>query len=446
MIDVPVYSDQELTPEAAEVINAVINSEFPKGTFNLYPADIRFTSGEPALVFGKLPIDAHPGTQYIHTYSIAQIMSKPNAASALVAALQQFGGTPINVYNGTPIRIYSPVSIANYDFDQPIVVDIETSGNLDMETPEDVKLLSIGFYQPGYPPMVLLASGIYPVTETLRNWLRQIKKPIFHNAKFDVRVLENQTGVRMKPYFDTMLAHHVLNQGAGQHALKPLARRYLGAPEWEKDLSKYTRGGAYYEYIPDDLLVEYNGWDVYWTYRLYEYLKPLIDADENAQSVLLLEMSASDFLLDVERRGFKVDVPYALKLEKEMSLDVTRLEHRLKTIVDPAYNPGSWQQTKTFLSNLGHYVTSTNEESLTELKAKTNDLMTITFIDTLLEYRGVKKALKTYVQGALDKADFGERVHTTFLIHGTTTGRLSSTGPNIQNIPRDKKFRSLYIG
>jgi DNA polymerase I-like protein with 3'-5' exonuclease and polymerase domains len=294
--------------------------------------------------------------------------------------------------------------------------------------------------------MVLLATQIYSLRSILEQLLKSIKKPIFHNAKFDVRVLENETSVRMKPYFDTMLAHHVLNQGAGQHALKPLARRYLGAPEWEKDLSKYTRGGAYYECIPESLLIEYNGWDVYWTYQLYEYLKPLIDADENAQSALLLEMSASDFLLDVERKGFKVDVDYARKLENDMIIDVNNLEAQLKMLVGPTYNPGSWQQTKMFLGSLGHVVTSTNEESLTELKSNTNNSVTATFIDTLLEYRGIKKALKTYVQGALSKADAEDRVHTTFLIHGTTTGRLSSTGPNIQNIPRDKKYRSLYIG
>jgi DNA polymerase-1 len=457
VISVPVYSDQELTPEAAEVIGAIIDSEFPKNTFNLGSANT--TAGKKVLVFGKLSPDAPIGREYVFTYSIAQIMSKPNAASVLISALKHFSaGITAVPPQLRPVRASVTMVRETFDLAQPITVDIETAGDLDIETPEQIKLLSIGFYQPGHDPHVVLYPNIYfsygnAVRPEIADLLSQIKNPIFHNAKFDVRVLENQTGVRMKPFFDTMLAHHVLNQGAGNHKLKHLARQYLGAPEWEKDLSKYTVHGAHYENIPDDLLVEYNGWDVFWTYKLYEFLEPQINADPNAQSVFVLEMAASDFLLDVERKGFAVDMDYARQLETKMVLEVQILDHDLKAIAGQSYNPGSWQQTQAFIAGHGYVLPSTDEEHLTELKNKlaastthsTSSAEVTDFIDMLLEYRGVRKALKTYVQGALTKAVDG-RVHSTFLIHGTTTGRLSSSGPNIQNIPRDKKYRSLYIG
>ena len=450
MIQVPVYSEQPLTPASMQVLNGIIDSEWPKNTFDFVDASayVRPGSLPKVLVFGSVTGNNYvpTGAQLIYTYSIAQMMTKPNAASVIIAALQQFVQAPrYSPIGVVPLQANAGDIRRYFDLDKPIAVDIETSGNLDKETPEQVGIISIAFYQPGSSmPMVITGSDLNTVS--MRHLLMQIKKPIFHNGKFDMRVIEAVYGVKMQSYFDTMLAHHVLNQGAGDHKLKTLARRYLGAPEWEKDLSKYTVGGAHYERIPIPKLVEYNGWDVFWTYALYEFLAPQIEADEKAQSAYLLEMAAANMLIEVEQFGFKVDIQYADQMRIVMEQEVHQLLGELQHQVGPTYNPSSWQQTKAYLNGIGHYANSTNEESLLELVDKNpKDLVLKLFVDTLLEYRQTKKALKTYVMAVLDKNVNG-RVHTTFLIHGTTTGRLSSSGPNIQNIPRLAKYRNLYIG
>jgi DNA polymerase I - 3''-5'' exonuclease and polymerase domains len=446
-ITVPVYSEQAMTADAQKIIAQVV-AEFPPNTFEFVEIGQGNVSGNSVLVFGKMSPGPGIVAPLIYTYSIAQMCTKANAASVLKSALNQFY-LPQKAH---PKKVGPWRSLTSFDLDKPIAVDIETSGNLGKtHTPEDVELLTIAFYQENMWCMWVIGMG-ETITDEMREQLRSVKYPIFHNGKFDMRVIEKQTGVKMSMYFDTMLAHHVLNQGAGLHKLKDLARQYLGAPEWEADLSKYTKGGGHYELIPTQLLTEYNAWDVYWTYELWKFLEPLILADEHHMMAFNLEMAASDLLLEVEQFGFKVDVPYLKQLATDMQNDVTSYLQMLRAItLNPNFNPNSWQQVQKFLDSQGYTVASTDEEHLLALSSKLRkvispqDTVTVSFIENLLKYRGIRKALSTYVEGVLDKERNG-RVHTTFLIHGTTTGRLSSSRPNIQNIPRDKTYRKAFIG
>lgn len=448
---IPVYSEQLLTADAMVVINEVLK-EFPTNTFAFSPWDrskgVPGIPGSKILVFGTISDIAiqdflHIRNEPIYTYSVAQVTTKANAASVLKASLNQFYVNS-KVH---PKKMVYRASMTNFNMEAPIAIDVETAGNLDTETPEQVGLLTVSFYQEG--------SGVFVwrhdlhTIAILREYLSRVKLGIWHNGKFDIRVLEANTGVRLCIYFDTMLAHHVLNQGAGDHKLKNLARRYLGAPEWEKDLSKYTVGGAYYENIPMDLLVEYNAWDVYWTYELWKFLEPQILADENISNAYLLEVSASDMLMEVERYGFAVDRTYLNNLEVTLTLEKDAVLMQLRAILlDASFNPGSWQQVQKALTKLSgiYYTASTDEKSLAALRKSNSYAPAHIFIDKLLEYRKVSKSLSTYVIGVQNRVTPKDRIHTTFLIHGTSTGRLSSSGPNIQNIPRDKKFRSIFIG
>ena len=437
-IAIPVYSEQPMTADAYKIIQAVLE-EYPPNTFDFVEVDPgSMVVGIRVLVFGTIKDPNTSIDMPVFTYSLAQIVTKANAVSVLKASLNQF-------YLWQKVHpkklVLGPLD--RMDFDKPIAVDIETSGNLgNVHTPEEVKILSISFYQEGRWACWYGFTGLSSYESEL---LSKIKYPIWHNGKFDIRVIEAQTGIRMPNYFDTMLAHHVLNQAAGDHKLKNLARRYLGAPEWEADLKQWTVGGAYYENIPTQKLIEYNCWDVYWTYELWKYLEPQILADEQASAVFMLEMAAADMLLDVEQFGFAVDVPAAEQLELDLTAEVGSLRNKLRIITsNPNYNPGSWQQTKAYVQGAFSVVLpSTDEDAMIALKK--NYTASATFVDTLLAYRKAKKSLSTYVVGLLNRQRDG-RVHTTFLVHGTSTGRLSSSGPNIQNIPRDKKYRGLYIG
>jgi DNA polymerase I-like protein with 3'-5' exonuclease and polymerase domains len=468
-IRVPIYSEQNITGDVQKIIQSVI-AEYPPQTFQF--EDIMSAGVNPwskVLVFGAVKSKAvyfSGDLELIHTYSMAQIATKANAISVLKAALDQFylpqKQHPKSILWG---------GLGRLDPAQPMVVDIETSGNLDTQTPEQVGIISMCFYQNGKwakwvghqhkhdgfcDPKCKREVNDIVFNEEQKQILALIEYPIWHNGKFDIRVIEANTSVRMPNFFDTMLAHHVLNQAAGQHKLKPLCRQYLGAPEWEADLSKYTVGGAHYENIPLDILITYNGWDVYWTWELWQYLQPQILADDNASRAYMVEMAASEMLLDVEQFGFAFDVKYAQVLDLDMSADLSKRVLNLQLFCNhigvtfktaKPFNPGSWQQVQAVISHTEGkpYTDSTDEKHLMKLRKKTTTNGTINFIDELLEYRGVKIAHSTFVKGALDRQVDG-RIHTTFLIHGTSTGRLSSSGPNIQNIPREKKYRSLYLG
>jgi DNA polymerase I-like protein with 3'-5' exonuclease and polymerase domains len=453
-IKVLIYSEQPLNRDAYEIVEQVLQ-DYPPNTFVFTDVTAiangainNAGTGQNMIILGSCPFKF---TKAIRTYSVAQLCTKANAASVLKAALNQL----YLPQKTRPASAFVNSSINRFDFDKPIAVDIETAGDLATETPEQVKILSIAFYQDGNWDIWDMR-GVPYFADWRKDILRKIQYPIWHNGKFDTRVIEAQTGVRMPNYFDTMLAHHVLNMAAGLHALKPLCKMYLGAPEWEADLSKYLKNKAHYENVPADILNEYNLWDVYWTYELWQYLEPLILADEEASKAFMLEMAASEFLLDVEQFGFAIDVPYAQQLAKQMELEAIQLHTELSFLTrtvqlknpKAGFNPSSWQQVQTVLSTFmgGVYAASTDEKSLLNVKkAWHHNQLIVDFIDKLLEYRKTVKALNTYVKGALS-AEVNGRVHTTFKIHGTSTGRLSSAQPNIQNIPRDKKFRSIYVG
>lgn len=445
MITIPVYSEQELTPRASQVIRAIVDEFYPG-------QDIKFKPWgrveRRVLVFGAAPADS-TGVELVYTYSIAQIMSKANAGTVLAAGIRQFLTEPEPIPFKEPVRVWNFEDIqALLDPKKPVAIDIETDGNLGKtHTPEEVRILSVAFYQPGHAPMVVAAGGGARLSgPELGEFIGTFEKAIYHNGKFDTRVMNRVFKRRFNVWFDTMLAHHVLNHAAGDHKLKTLARRYLGAPEWEADLSQWTKGGGHYENIPVDRLVEYNGWDVYWTYKLYEFLEAQIMADENYISNLVLELQYADFLLDVETYGIPFDIDYSVQFAAVKAQEMEAAKTLLAGITkDPGFNPGSWQQVKKFLESRGYIVPSTNEENILYIQKGAGllgDTLTVDFCIALLQYRKASKIKGTYAEGWANHYRNG-RVHPTFLVHGTTTGRLSSTGPNAQNVPRDKEIRKL---
>jgi hypothetical protein len=448
---IPVYSDQDLTPRSLEVLRAIVDDAYPEHhiRFNLWNGSRKVPQ---LLVFGKAPETTISDMGLVFTYSVAQIMSKANAASVLKASLRQF------IEEAEPVPFAAPKDgrffiLDMLDFDAPTVIDIETSGNLGKtHTPEDIGIISVGIYQPGYPPQVF--AGYWEDGHTqdadellidgLKEYLPKFTKAIYHNGKFDTRVLNRVLGAKLHVWFDTMLAHHVLNIAAGDHKLKTLARRYLGAPEWEADLSKYTKGGGHYELIPRDKLIEYNGWDVYWTYKLWEFLAPQIEADENAQRALMVEMAAAEFLLDVENYGIPFDNDYAERYGKELQEGMDRELATMRLgLGDDTYNPNSPQQVKRVMEHFGLPVPNTLAETLQEVLDDLDPIdVAAKYLRSQLEYKKLSKIYGTYVKGWSSKVRDG-RVHPSYLIHGTSTGRLSSTSPNSQNIPREKPIRKL---
>ena len=447
---IQVYSDQDLSPRASEVIRSILDEKFPG-------REIKFrqwlgNSNCRVLVFGRGPAVLPANVDLVYTYSVAQIMSKANAATVLAAGIQQFLQEPEKVPFVGPLWTAGTEHIQRLlDPTKPTAIDIETSGNLGKtHIPEEVEILTVAFYQEGNAPIVLVgSSGNKTLAEhqikSLKDILPKFEKAIYHNGKFDTRVLNRVLGVKLCVWFDTMLAHHVLNIAAGDHKLKTLARRYLGAPEWEADLSKYTKGGGHYELIPTDLLVQYNGWDVYWTYKLWQFLSPQIESDVSNQTAFEFEMQAAAFLLDVEAYGIPFDNEYAAEYAEELEILRDSNKNQMRYILGNVdYNPNSPVQVKNAFHELGMEISGTDAKKVLIPYREENQLTQLqnSFMDLHLKFKELDKRRGTYAVGWANASRKG-RVHPTFLVHGTSTGRLSSTSPNAQNVPRDKTVRKI---
>ena len=385
----------------------------------------------------------------INTISYAQVATKPNAKTLLKAAFNLALDSISPIINPVSITTWTPLDVIHmFELDQPISVDIETNGNFNRgDTPEDVDIISIGFHQSwGLAPVVIMPdeNGVWP--NGIRELLKAIEKPVGHNIKFDMRIINRYFNIKMAPvHYDTMLAHHVMNHaGTGTHGLKEAAQTYLGAPDWEADIKKYVKGSADYSAIPKDKLAQYNGADVYWTTLLMEYFDSIMDDEERV--AFELELAASDFLLDVEAHGIAVDFSRLNRLQYYLSNQMQIELHALQMVTgDSAFNPGSPKQVKNYLNtDHGLNVTSTDEATIENILASNPSGTLKAFCENLLAYRAMQKALKTNVEGVMDRTRNG-RVHSTFLIHGTKTGRLSSRDPNLQNIPREKTYRGIFV-
>lgn len=463
-----VYTEQDTSPRFFEVIRA-IKAELGIHDIVMAIPAARFFEVHPSVpvvVFGKIEDPEYTHTNNVFTYSPAQVLTKANVVTVVGAAfklaLQDVPEVPHAPANGVDV-----VRATNSDFmwgerydqilkEPEVVIDIEVSGNITKGTPEDddVELLSIAFYLPQAQKSIVFQGDYYNAFGARScivyfAWFlaHYTGKCIYHNGKFDTRVL-NRLGAKVNVFAsvdeDTMLMHHVLYQAAGMHGLKGLCKMYFNAPDWEAPAKKYTKGGGHYENIPFAELAEYNGLDVYWTYMLYQRLRPLIDVDEAAVRAYELEREAAAFLLKVEARGIPFDQRAADELQELCEAVMADELAAMRALTgNEKFNPNSPMQVKAYLAELGEEVAGTSVEILSALREDFNgDETAALFIDSLLVYRKRAKINSTYVKGWGVKVRDG-KVHPTFLVHGTSTGRLSSSSPNSQNLPRSKEVRKI---
>lgn len=331
----------------------------------------------------------------------------------------------------------------------PISVDIEIGIDKDLNDahPEEYAYLCVGIcYAPGRV-LVLDESSLQrqDVFDTLRIVLEQ-NKIIAHNGKFDLQGLFRVT-TDARLWFDTMLASYVTDERAGVHSLEYNSIERLGSPSWKAEVSGYLGPTKNYAAIPRKILYRYNAWDAHNTYMLWQLYEKELDVEQRALHDHLVD--ASNMLMFVEHNGVGVDIDYLDTLTEEYTSILEELRSKLQQQVeDGAYNPNSWQQvTRVLKEEFNTRVPNTQADTLTDLMERSlrkgnKDLYD--FLRTHLEYKKEAKAYGTYVKGTRKRLYRG-RVHSTYKLHGTTTGRLSSANPNLQNVTRGSRLRTLFI-
>lgn len=309
-------------------------------------------------------------------------------------------------------------------------------------------------------PDTLLQEPSYK--ETINNILME-NSTIWHNGKFDIKFLRAKGFKEAKVDEDTMLMSYTLNEQRGMHSLEQVASDRLGAPDYKNMLEPYFPAGVkkadrHYGMLPRDILYKYLGLDLSNTFQIFEEMMPLIIEDKKNLSLYYhLLIPASESLARIEMEGLILDEDKLNESSESVQKEMEQLKAEFQAMADeyPPIRDG-------FLDAKGTPIkTEVNPNSPAQVGELLYDRMKIAprnlgtdrkilekfdipIVKKLLEYKNRAKRYGTYIKPmkALVQAD--GRIHASFLLHGTATGRLSSKDPNIQNIPRGPLIRSQF--
>ena len=277
------------------------------------------------------------------------------------------------------------------------------------------------------------------------------KVKVAQNGKFDLKFLSRYDLHAVPPLWDTMLAHYLLDPEA-RHGLDHLSEtllRYRPIPI-EQLIGKGSKQRNMRQVDPREVL-PYAAEDADLTLQLYHHLRPRIEGEEHLRSLFYdIEMPLAGVLLEMEQAGVRVDVDLLQSAIVDLSTELERIEEDFQryTLGDPV-NINSPKEVGDFLfgrlglsekpkkTRTGQY--STREEDL-EMVADRHPAVRL-----ILDYRGLSKLVNTYlVPLPMMVNPVTGRIHTTYHQAKTATGRLSSSDPNLQNIPvRDEQGREI---
>jgi len=329
------------------------------------------------------------------------------------------------------------------DPDAPVAWDTETT---DLE-PRDAQLVGIGCcwgtsqVEVAYIPLGHTAGGNLD-TDTVLDALRPILESAdypkaLQNAKFDRLVLRCQ-GVKLAGVvFDSMLASYVLNPDSS-HNLSELAQKYLGLTA--KSYIDLVPKGKTIADLDIPTVADYCGMDVYATFGLVPKLRAELEKVSALHKLLLkVEQPLEPVLAEMEYDGIRIDKSYLHQLSHQLEQDLAAIEERAYEAAGEKFNLGSPKKLSQLLFDkfkLDRTKSRKIQTGYSTDAATLEKLQGHALVDEILQYRTLSKLKSTYVDAlpALVRPDT-QRVHTDFNQTVTSTGRLSSSNPNLQNIP-----------
>lgn len=273
---------------------------------------------------------------------------------------------------------------------------------------------------------------------------------IGQNVKYDILALA-QHGISVKGYLaDTMIMHYLLD-AEGRHSMDSMARNFLQySPIPIEQLIGKGSKQLSMDCVPMPIISEYAAEDADITLQIYDAIAPLVIEREQEALYRQIEEPLIGVLADMEREGVKINTSILSNIAVDLNSQLSEIESNIRDIADDdKININSPKQLGELLfdrlkidekakkTKTGQY--KTDEETLAAL-ASSHPI-----VEQILRYRGLKKLLSTYVEAlpALINPTTG-RLHTSFNQASTATGRLSSSNPNLQNIPiRDKEGREI---
>jgi DNA polymerase-1 len=334
--------------------------------------------------------------------------------------------------------------------------DTETTG-LD---PRTARLVGISFsfqsHTGWFVPIAPSATGTPP---ELQEFLGVLAHPeiikIGHNLKFDLLVLRWHGVDVQGPFFDTLIAHALL-EPEQRHGMDRLAGQFLGYAPIPIDHLIGPKSGPQITMaeVPLPTLAEYATEDADVTWQLAEHFRPLLTSQHLDRVFHQVEMPVLPALVDMEFTGVALDTQALGEFSRLLASELTTAEADLHRLAGLPFNVNSNKQLGDILFDRLRLVEKPRKTPSGQYATDENTLTALAhlhpLIPRLLEYRTIAKLKSTYTD-ALPDAVFPPtgRIHTTFQQAATATGRLSSSDPNLQNIPirteRGQEIRRAFI-
>lgn len=277
---------------------------------------------------------------------------------------------------------------------------------------------------------------------------------VLQNAKYDLVMLK-RVGIDVYPIDDTMLISYALDTGLHSHGMDALSQRFLEhTPIPFKEVAGTGKSQITFDKVPLDKATRYAAEDADVTLRLYHVLKPRLVGERMMTVYETLERPMVGVLQQMEMAGIKLDPAILKRMSSDFAQKLAGLEAEIHELAGEDFNIGSPKQLGEILfdkmgieggkkTKTGAW--GTGADVLETLAAQGHDLPT-----RVLEWRQLSKLKSTYTDALPDfiNEDTG-RVHTSYSLASTTTGRLSSSDPNLQNIPirteEGRKIRTAFV-
>lgn len=432
-------TDCDKLPVLAQVLlkRALVVSGLPADTHveitdDVNDDDIKITLGT---------VKGYKGKAY-KTLSPKQIVTNPQAGLFLAQALQYayLGAEQLGLKQGKDWVIWQGEDIT-FKPGTLIALDIESAGDVDEDTFAAGRILSIALWNGKFGVVIPEELAETDKAAELIKRLCDTCTVICHNGTFDMPYLSKRLGIRVYHHEDTLLMHFVLDNLAGEHGLKPLARRWLRAEDWDSDAKSYLKGGAYFENIPREKLYKYNLMDTVYTFKLYEYFLPMLK-NSGKYDYYHYRIRVTKVLNDVQMNGVAVSLEALDELEEKYKRQCDENLAILRQHAGEDFNPQSPKQIKDYFKAKGVSSPSFDSDHLKKLRREGKETE---FIDALLAYRYAAKVIGSFIANVRRKVGDDGRIHPYYLPHGAKTGRLSAKGPAIQTMGRDSGIKRALV-
>ncbi len=279
-------------------------------------------------------------------------------------------------------------------------------------------------------------------------------KKVGQNIKYDFIILKNH-GIELSSVEDTMLLSYTLDAGNNRHNMDTLSELHLGHKTISyKDLVGTGKKQLNFSEVDLKSATEYAAEDADITFRLYECLSERVSEEKLERIYEEFEKPMIKILSKLESSGIKVDDSYLKKLSKKFEERLVTIEKEIYKISEKKFNIGSPKQLGEIIYNdLKIAKLKKTKKGSLATSAKILEDLALTghkFPNLVLEWRQVSKLKSTYTDALQDHiSKKTKRVHTSFLLAATNTGRLASSDPNLQNIPiktsDGKEIRKAFV-